>query len=443
MTDPAGVSAPRAIRSGQLEAWAGFECARVRVGRRVADQLELTGHAAQPDEIALLERLGVAAVRYPLLWERLAPRGVGAIDWAWADERMDALRRIGVRPIAGLLHHGGGPRGMAILHPGFAAAFARYAGAVARRYPWVDAYIPINEPLTTARFAGLYGFWHPHLRSDDALAEILLAQCLAIRAAMAAIRDVNPAARLIVNEDVGRTMGTPPMRPLVDLLNDRRWLTWDLLLGRVTAGHPLAASLAVSERAESALASLAAEPCPPDVLGIDHYVTSDRYLDHRRDAYPPQVQPTDGMATWVDLEAVRVAGLPEAGISAAIDDTSRRYGLPIALTEVALAGLPQDQVAWWNEAWLAAVAARRGGADVRAVTAWAVTGATDWHTLMRRSDGRYEPGCFDVRESPPAARPLADAVRAAASGRVPRNAPVGWWRRDERFLFDARNPRAA
>ena len=25
------------------------------------------------------------------------------------------------------------------------------------RYPWIDAYTPVNEPLTTARFSGLYG----------------------------------------------------------------------------------------------------------------------------------------------------------------------------------------------------------------------------------------------------------------------------------------------
>ena len=443
MTGRASATDLRPTGAEGLEAWAGFECARVRVGRRVADQLELTGHATRREDIDLLERLGVSAVRYPLLWERIAPRGVGRIDWTWPDERLAALRRTGVRPIVGLLHHGGGPRGISLLHRGFPTAFARYAAAIARRYPWVDAYIPINEPLTTARFAGLYGYWHPHLTSDAALAEILLAQCLAIRAAIRAIREVNPAAQLIVNEDVGRTFGTPPMQDFVDTLNARRWLTWDLLTGRVRGSHPLARVLDVSPRAEAAAASLAADPAPPDVLGIDHYVTSDRYLDHRVAAYPREVHPIDPRATWVDVEAVRVAGAPKAGVAAAIDDTWRRYRLPVALTEVALAGPAAEQVAWWNEAWHASLDARRRRIDVRAVTAWAVTGATDWHTLMRRSEGVYEPGCFDVRTTPPLERPLAEAVRASAAGWDQPAAPVGWWRRDNRLVFDPERRRAA
>ena len=433
----------RPVGTGRPEVWAGFECARVRVGRRVADQLELTGHHSRLEDIELLERLGVGAVRYPLLWERIAPRGVARIDWTWPDERLAALRRAGIRPIVGLLHHGGGPRGVSLLHPSFAAAFARYAAAIARRYPWVDAYIPINEPLTTARFAGLYGYWHPHLTSEHALAEILLAQCLAIRAAIRAIREVNPAARLIVNEDVGRTFGTPPMRDFAETLNARRWLTWDLLVGRVTPDHPLASALAVSARTEAALASLVDDPQQPDILGVDHYVTSDRFLDHRVAAYPPDVHPLDPRATWVDVEAVRVAGVPAAGVRAAIEDTWRRYRLPIALTEVALAGPADEQVAWWNESWATSLDARRAGIDLRAVTAWAVTGATDWHTLMRRSEGVYEPGCFDIRQSPPLERPLAHAVRASVRGRVLPQVPVGWWRRPDRVVYEPQRQRAA
>jgi dTDP-4-dehydrorhamnose reductase len=36
---------------------------------------------------------------------------------------------------------------------------------VAARYPWLRDYTPVNEPLTTARFSGLYGVWYPHHRN--------------------------------------------------------------------------------------------------------------------------------------------------------------------------------------------------------------------------------------------------------------------------------------
>ena len=42
------------------------------------------------------------------------------------------------------------------------ALLAQHAENVARRYPWLEMFTPVNEPLTTARFSGLYGHWYPH-----------------------------------------------------------------------------------------------------------------------------------------------------------------------------------------------------------------------------------------------------------------------------------------
>lgn len=422
------------------EVWAGFECARVRVKRRVVDQLELTGHAHRHSDIDRLAWLGVRAARYPVLWERMAPRGLNNVDWRWADDRLQALRRAGIRPVVGLLHHGAGPRGMSFSHPGFVSAFARYAQAVARRYPWIDTYVPVNEPLTSARFGGLYGFWSPHAKSQITFARMLVTQCLGVRAAMAAIRVVRSDARLLVNEDVGRTFGTPKMASLVEHLNERRWLTWDLLTGAVVPGHPMWRSLALAPDLIEGLGSLAADPCLPDMLGVDHYVTSDRFLDHRVERYPEEVRPPAGEADHIDIEAVRVAGIPSAGMADAITATWQRYRRPIVLAEVALAGDGADQVAWWREAWSAACRASDEGATVDAVTAWAVVGASGWAKLLRGAP-TYEPGCFDVGAGSIVARPLADAVRKSAtrpsSGRIGSDGSghVGWWRRDDRYHY--------
>ena len=435
-----------AVRAGPPQVWAGFECARVRVGRRSVDQLQLTGHAARPGDLDLLSWLGVTAVRYPIAWDRVAYRGKAAADWRWTDERLSRLAEIGVRPIAGLLHHGGGPPGMSMLHSAFPAAFANFAVAVARRYPWIDAYLPINEPLTTARFSGMYGVWHPHARSDAIFARLLLAQCVAIRAAMEAIRSVRDDARFIVNEDVGRTFASPALTSTADYANERRWLSWDLLSGLVDEHHPMWSLLASSAAAQRDLMTLLERPSPPDVLGIDHYVTSDRYVDDHVDAYPAAIRPRPDQPPYVDVEAVRVAGVPGGGLERAIADTWDRYGRPMALSEVALAGASRDQVAWWQEAWAASLAAQASGMDLRAVTAWALVGATDWDSLLRTAAGRYEPGLFDARHDPPRSRPVADAVRrtalsAAARDQVgeassPPTRATGWWRRSDRYLFD-------
>src|SRR3712207_9325640 len=105
-------------------------------------------------------------------------------------------------------------------------SLAEYAHAVASRYPWVEDWTPVNEPLTTARFSALYGHWYPHTRDDRSFARALLVQCRAtVLAMMQAIRAVNPEARLVQTEDLGKSYGTPRMAYQVDFENQRRWLS--------------------------------------------------------------------------------------------------------------------------------------------------------------------------------------------------------------------------
>nr|MDQ3309476.1 family 1 glycosylhydrolase [Gemmatimonadota bacterium] len=174
--------------------WAGVECTLNRVGDEYFDQLERNGHAARADDLDRFAELGVRTLRYPVLWERTAPQGPESADWSWADERLGRLRELGISPIVGFVHHGSGPHHTSLVDPGFPEGLARYARAFAERYPWVERYTPVNEPLTTARFSGLYGLWHPHGRDGLTFARALLTQCRAVVLAMRAIREINPTA---------------------------------------------------------------------------------------------------------------------------------------------------------------------------------------------------------------------------------------------------------
>src|SRR5918993_957497 len=129
--------------SEPLELWGGVECTVNRVGDSYFDQLERTGHAARADDLDLFAGLGLRRMRYPVLWERVAPGGLERADWSWADARLARLRRLGVRAIVGLVHHGSGPRDTSLLDPAFADRLAGYARAVAERYPWVEDYTPV------------------------------------------------------------------------------------------------------------------------------------------------------------------------------------------------------------------------------------------------------------------------------------------------------------
>ena len=144
------------------ELWAGTECTVNRVQDLYLDQLEFSGHAACPEDMDLFAQLGIRGLRYPLLWERTAPQSLDNIDWSHADTDLLRLRALAIRPIVGLVHHGSGPRHTSLVVSSFAEGLAQYAGKVAERFPWIEDWTPINEPLTTARFSGLYGHWYPH-----------------------------------------------------------------------------------------------------------------------------------------------------------------------------------------------------------------------------------------------------------------------------------------
>jgi len=184
------------------EWWAGVECTVNRVGDDYSDQLERSGHAIRLKDLERLAGLGVRRLRYPILWERTAPVDLKTLAWSWPDERMKQLRRLGLQPIVGLVHHGSGPRYTSLLDPEFPEKLAQYAAAVAQRYPWVTEYTPVNEPLTTARFSCLYGHWYPHEHDPLLFAKAFLAQCRGTVLSMRAIRAINSAA--------GRTFATLP-----------------------------------------------------------------------------------------------------------------------------------------------------------------------------------------------------------------------------------------
>jgi len=420
-----------------IEVWGGAECTLNRVHDRYSDQIERSGHGARIGDLQRFASLGLAAIRYPVLWERHAPDANHCADWSWTDERLTRLAALNIRPIAGLMHHGSGPRHTSLLDPRFPELLAAYARAVAERYPWLTDYTPINEPLTTARFSALYGFWYPHRTSDRDFVRALLHQVHGTVLAMQAIRAINPAARLIQTEDCGRAYGTWCTRRQVTFENHRRWLTWDLLTGRVDRRHPLRRYLLKWGANEAELDRLCDQPCPPSIVGLNYYLTSDRFLDHRLDRYAPEHHGGNGRIAYADVEAVRARPRGIAGHAANLADAWQRYGIPVALTEVHLGCTREEQLRWLRDAWAGAHQARARGAHVVAVTPWALLGSYDWDSLVTQQRQHYEPGAFDVRAPAPRPTALVSVIRQIARGEQPRHPALdapGWWQRRGRLL---------
>jgi len=418
--------------------WAGMECTVNRVGDDYFDQVVRSGHQERISDLDRFADLGIRALRYPVLWERTAPHGLATADWSWPDQRLARLRELGVTPIVGLVHHGSGPRETSLVDPAFPEKLAGYARAVAERYPWVDAYTPVNEPLTTARFSGLYGHWYPHGRSSRTFTRALLNQVRGVALAMEQIRQVNPAARLVQTDDLGKTFSTPALEYQAEFENDRRWITYDLLCGRVDPAHPLWLYLRRGGASVAELRWFAEHPCPPDVVGINHYLTSDRYLDERTGRYPAHTHGGNLRQRYADVEAVRVCPDYLLGVEGRLREAWQRYQLPVAVTEVHLGCTREEQMRWLVEAWQGACRLRAEGAAVEAVTVWALLGSYDWDSLLTRFVGHYEPGVFDLRGPAPRPTALAGVMRELAAGRIPAHpvlATPGWWRRPERLLY--------
>lgn len=423
--------------SAQPELWGGIECTINRVGDVFFDQLIYAQHYKRKDDIANIARLGIKKLRYPVLWEKHQPQLGTEIDWTWIAGQLEQIKDAGIDAIAGLVHHGSGPAFTNMLDPQFPYLLAAYARNVAERFPHIKYYTPVNEPLTTARFSGLYGIWYPHHTSDESFCKMLIHEVKATVLAMQAIREVNPQAQLVETEDLGKIYSTPLLKYQADFENERRWLTYDLLCGKVNKSHALYRYLLATGVSESDLNFFLDNPCVPDVFGFNHYVTSERFLDERLHLYAPHTHGGNGRHQYADVEVVRVEVEEETGVKVLLQEAWERYHQPIAITEVHLHCHREEQLRWFQYVWNAAKELKQSGVQIEAVTAWALLGSYGWNKLLTKPKGTYEPGVFDLRGG--YMRPTALAAYLRKLTQTPNVAhptlvEKGWWQRETRFF---------
>ena len=146
---------------------------------------------------------------------------------------------------------------------------------------------PINEPLTTARFSALYGHWYPHPPWGLGL--------VPARAARGDARYRGRDARDRARRAPGRapradggfgatvTRGGSPIRRVRERaalasLGSPAW--------RRRPDPSIRAVPPLGRGDPGELPWLLGKPCPPDIGGLNYYLTSDRYLDDRLELYP-------------------------------------------------------------------------------------------------------------------------------------------------------------
>ncbi|HEX3767379.1 MAG TPA: family 1 glycosylhydrolase [Puia sp.] len=414
------------------ELWGGIECTINRIGDEYKDQLRYSGHYERSGDMEAIADLGIKTIRYPVLWEKHQPDKNRKIDWQWTDRQLSRIRTLGMTPIAGLLHHGSGPAFTNLSDPDFPYLLASYAYEVASRYPWIKYYTPVNEPLTTARFSGLYGLWYPHHKTEVSFYRMLLNQLKGTVLCMKAIRSVNPSAQLIQTEDLGKSHSTPLLAYQAEFENERRLLTFDILTGRLVPGHPHYNYMIGCGIREEEIHFFQEQTCELHILGLNYYVTSERWLDESLEKYPHQTHGGNGSHRYADTEVVRANPMAFAGFKTLATEIWERYDVPMAVTECHLHCTREEQLRWFKEIRDAAAELTEQGIKIKGVTAWALLGSFDWDTLLTKTGTQYESGVFDIKTFPGRLRPtaLVHLLKYLATGKGsihPVLAENGWW----------------
>ena len=422
-----------------VEVWGGIECTINRVKDSYIDQLDFSGHYKRDTDIELIAALGVKKLRYPLIWERHQPTKNTKINWSFAERNINKLNELNIEPIAGLVHHGSGPRHAPIHTNAFAVELATYALKVAEKFPSISLFTPVNEPLTTARFCGLYGHWFPHHIDNKSFLDILVNECKATVLAMEAIRTINPQAKLVQTEDLSKTYSTALLQYQADFENERRWLAFDLISGNVTDDHPLYQFLLWSGISNESIDFFQEHKCPPDILGLNYYPTSERWLDENMQHYPQSSHGGNFRHSYADVEAVRVAMEEPTGAKVLIKEAWERFKIPVAITEVHLGCTRDEQLRWLNNIYTTCCELKLEGCDIKAITAWSMFGTYGWNRLVTDINNmQYEPGVFDLRSETPRPTAIAGMIKKIADGECFDHPVVnekGWWQRNMRVHF--------
>lgn len=331
------------------------------------DEHVLTGHdRAWRADLDTVRDLGATALRYGVDWP-LAHPAPDVFDWTALDERLAHAAANGTTVIADLVHYGT-PTWLtdSFADPGYPAAVAAFAGAFAERYAGVvDHVTPLNEPITTASFAGLRGVWPPALHGWTGWTRVVLGIAAGIQQTVAAVRAANPAATIVhveATSDFAVGDESTDAAAEVRLLQSLGTVPTDLVLGRVTRSHPMRDWLITNGASAATLDALEDGAVTLDLLGVNYYpdlsprrvsVAGGRTVQHAHDR-------------WT------------TGLTESLRRFHDRYDLPLVVTETSVEGSDDHRSAWVVDAARAVVELADDGLDVRGFTWWPLFDFVDW-----------------------------------------------------------------
>lgn len=328
-------------------------------GRRTLDEYELTGHYENwREDLNLAASTGAAMIRYGIPWYRVNP-APDVWDWSWTDRVFDRLLSLGLTPIADLMHYGC-PLWLLdeFANPDYPGRVAEYAARVVERYgEQIRFYTPMNEPLLNAMYCGEDGRWPPALTGDRGFVTLIRQLTRGIVRTQRTIEYSAPDPVFVHVEATFRYVGGHAER--IRFLEERNWLVYDLLFGRVGEDHPLYAYVATNGFSDEDFAYFQECKSEPDILGLNYYphLTTTEFL------------PDGGSRkVWSG-----VAGLEEL-----MRGFHARYGKPVFLTETSVSGSEEDRIGWLGDSIALVHRLRAEGLPIVGYTWWPLFSLVDW-----------------------------------------------------------------
>jgi beta-glucosidase/6-phospho-beta-glucosidase/beta-galactosidase len=388
--EPGGTRANRGVGFGFAT---GIECSNPSItdqgGQRIRrDLLEECGHYRHwREDLQLVHDMGIPFLRYGLPIHRIS-LGPDRYDWSFADEALAEIKRLGIIPILDLLHFGVPDWMGDFQNPELPVHFARYAGAVAARYPWVRCFTPVNETYVAARNSGLDGLWNERLRTEAGFVTALKHLVAANLLATAAIAQHRPNAVIITSESAEYThhVSVAPSHE-IKLRNKLIFISLDLLYSKAPDSDVLMFLQDNGMTREEFLWFMKTSPAGFQIMGNDYYGHNEKLL------LP------DGKVTF---------GEDVLGWYLLTLRYYRRYYKPLMHTETNTFNADAAPGWLWKQ-WVNILRMRRDGVPVLGFTWYSLTDQVDWDTQLAQKRGHVnECGLFDLERKP---RRVADAYR--------------------------------
>ncbi|MDV6374997.1 family 1 glycosylhydrolase [Deinococcus arenicola] len=368
----------------------GIECSypTIEHGKVRRDQLAECHHYERwQEDLHLVKDLGLKYLRYGLPYHRIH-QGPGQYDWEFADQVMAEMKRLEITPILDLMHFGVPDWLGNYQNPDLPVQFAAYAEAVAKRYPWVRHYTPVNEIYVTAKLSAQEGLWNEQLKSERGFVTALKHSVAANILACQSIARVRPDV-IIIQAESAEYMHDACAQPRreISLQNRLRFLSLDLNYAVTPDAEVYLYLMDNGLSREEYDWFMAGEPPGHQIMGIDYYGHNEKII-----------KPDGSMLIGEDV----------FGWYQIVRGYYERYKKPVFHTETNTADLEQAPVWLWKQ-WLNILRMRQEGIPVLGFTWYSLTDQMDWDIAMAEKRGKVTTnGLYNLDRQP---NPVAHAYR--------------------------------